>query len=154
MTNYNLNVTQNMPEIYQHPWWLAQKDLENFTNSESQLQLKPKLVETGPKSIEWAAGIYEGEGCLTFNKSGGNWCMKVKMTDRDVVENFIRTVNFIGRYYPNKRYPSMKKDDKTNFIWELNRKDHIFELIMLFYPVVCERRQEKMREFLNWYFKK
>jgi len=80
--------------------------------------------------------------------------MRVKMTDRDVVENFIRTVNFIGRYYPDRRSPSMKEKDKSVFTWELNRKDHIFELVMLFYPVVCERRQEKMREFLNWYFRK
>tara|TARA_B100001057_G_C22278573_1_gene729821 strand:- start:128 stop:559 length:432 start_codon:yes stop_codon:yes gene_type:complete len=143
-----------MPQIYQSPWSIALEQLENTTNSESQLQLKPKLVETGPKSIEWAAGIFEGEGSLSYNKSGGNWCMKVSMSDRDVVENFIRTVNFIGRYYPEKRYPSMKKEDKTMYVWELNRKAHIFELVMLFYPVVCERRQEKMREFLNWYFRK
>ena len=76
------------------------------------------------------------------------------MTDRDVVENFIRTVNFIGRYYPEKRYQSMGEEDKDLFIWELNKKDHIFELVMLFYPEMNARRQQKMREFLSWYFKK
>tara|TARA_B100001057_G_scaffold463170_1_gene516860 strand:- start:428 stop:859 length:432 start_codon:yes stop_codon:yes gene_type:complete len=143
-----------MPQLYQSPWSIALEQLAHTTTSESQLQLKPKLVETGPKSIEWAAGLFEGEGCLTYNKSGGHWCMKVKMTDRDVVENFIRTVNFIGRYYPEKRYQSMGEEDKDLFIWELNKKDHIFELVMLFYPEMNARRQQKMREFLSWYFKK
>lgn len=107
-------------------------------------------MTTGPKSIEWAAGLFEGEGCLTF--SGGKWRMKIKMTDDDVLSDFYDVVNNIGNYYGPHKYPSQKAHHKPVSEWELNKKDYIFELVMLFYPYMYTRRRERMRDFLTWYF--
>ena len=112
------------------------------------------MVETGPKSIEWAAGIFEGEGCLTYIKSNDVWEMKVKMTDEDVVQDFYEAVSWIGNYYGPRKTPSMKEHHKPYTEWKLVKRDYVFELVMLFYPKMNARRQEKMREFLNWYFRK
>ena len=141
-----------MQTTYKHPWNTALELLENTTTSESELTRKPRLVTTGPKSIEWAAGIFEGEGCLTYNTSGKAWVMKMKMTDFDVMEDFYTTIGEIGRFYRNRKSPHMKDNHKPYHDWQLNKKDYIFELAVLFYPYMYERRREKFREFFAWYF--
>ena len=50
MTNYNSSVLPSTPEIYQHPWYTAQQQLESITTSESKSKLKPKPETIGPKS--------------------------------------------------------------------------------------------------------
>lgn len=80
--------------------------------------------------------------------------MKVKMTDADVLYDFYNVVNGEGNFYTNQRYPSTPTHHKTTHVWELNKKDLIFEFVMLFYPYMYSRRREKMIEFLTWYFKK
>lgn len=112
------------------------------------------MVTTGPKSIEWAAGLFEGEGCLTYHSTQDRWCMKIMMTDNDVLSDFYDSVNNIGRYYADRKRPSGAKHHKPVSSWELNKKDYIFELVMLFYPYMYTRRRERMRDFLSWYFSK
>ena len=40
------------------------------------------------KSIEWAAGLFEGERCLSKVKDRPNYSLKLSMTDLDVVQDF------------------------------------------------------------------
>lgn len=112
------------------------------------------METTGQKCIEWAAGLFEGEGSLYLNAATGQWVMRIKMTDHDVVKDFFKTVDYWGHFRENKRMPSMKPHHKTVHIWELFKRDYIFELVMNFYPYMYARRQEKMREFMAWYFTK
>ena len=112
------------------------------------------MVTTGPKSIEWAAGLFEGEGCLSYHSTQDRWQMRIKMTDDDVLNDFYDSVNNIGNYYADRKPPSAAQHHKPFSIWELNKKDYIFELVMLFYPYMYTRRRERMRDFLSWYFSK
>ena len=112
------------------------------------------MVTTGPKSIDWAAGIFEGEGCIYFDSSNNSWGMKVDMTDDDVVCDFYDAVNNIGRYYGPYKPPSAPSIWKPSSRWVLKKRDEIFELVMLFYPYMYTRRRERMRDFLSWYFRK
>ena len=80
--------------------------------------------------------------------------MQMKMTDADVMYDFYNVVNGEGNFYTDRRYPSMADHHKTTHSWKLNKKDLIFEFVMLFYPYMYSRRREKMIEFLTWYFKK
>ena len=75
------------------------------------------------------------------------------MTDLDVMQDFYTTVGKIGCFYANRRRPSTPDHHKSATEWELNRKDYIFELAVLFYPYMYERRREKFREFFTWYFR-
>ena len=74
------------------------------------------------------------------------------MTDLDVMQDFYTAVGEIGNFYANRRHPSTKDHHKSHTVWEINRKDYIFELAVLFYPYMYERRREKFREFFAWYF--
>lgn len=76
------------------------------------------------------------------------------MTDNDVLSDFHDSVDNIGRYYADRKPPSYAKHHKPVSVWELNKKDYIFELVMLFYPYMYTRRRERMRDFLSWYFSK
>ena len=78
--------------------------------------------------------------------------MRISMTDDDVLNDFHTSVNRIGNYYANCRPPSLANNHKPFSSWELNKKDYIFELVMLFYPYMYTRRRERMRDFLSWYF--
>ena len=79
--------------------------------------------------------------------------MKMKMTDDDVMQDFYTAIGEIGRFYANRRHPSMLDHHKAYTLWELNKKDYIFELAVLFYPYMYERRREKFREFFAWYYR-
>ena len=157
MTNYNLNATLNTQEIYQHPWYIQQSLLENTTDSESQSPQKLRSEGTGPryiKSIEWAAGLFEGEGCLSYDKSGyGRWHCIIEMTDYDCLHDFYATINCGSLFKVNKR-PNAPSHYKPVYKWVVNKKDHIFNIVQHLFPYVNERRQEKFKEFLAWYFER
>lgn len=100
------------------------------------------------KSIDWAAGLFEGEGCLTKHKN--TWHMKIKMTDLDVLQDFfdiVRCGYLSGPYHP----PSLPANHKDYYQWGVRQKQDIFNLVAEFYPLMGERRRAKFDEFLSTY---
>lgn len=58
----------------------------------------------GDEDIAWAAGLFEGEGCITKNK--GIPVLKLTMTDEDVVRRFgevMGTGSVTGPYENSKK---------------------------------------------------
>ena len=114
---------------------------------------KPKKVKTGPKfikSIEWAAGIFEGEGSLFPSNTKGTWGMKVGMSDPDCIQDFFAAVGFVG----NVGGPYIQKGKegcKPMFVWQTEAREVIYGLVKLFLPYMGKRRTEKAEEFLHWY---
>jgi hypothetical protein len=55
------------------------------------------------RDIAWAAGLFEGEGCLSFSTVRGERYPQamLKTTDRDVLARFHRIV-VVGAIYPVK----------------------------------------------------
>jgi len=150
MTNSNLKQDPNQLTLYVHPWYEALNEQENTTRCEFGLTLKPSEESIGLKSIEWAAGLFEGEGWLSVRKNGKQWEMGVKMTDKDVVKAFYESVevgNFTGPYRP----ASMPAHNKSCWIWKAYAKKDIFKVICDFYPYMGERRRAKFDEFLTTY---
>ena len=156
MTNYNLNANQETPEIYKHPWYTQQSLLENTTDLESQFPQKLRSEGTGPrsiKSIEWAAGLFEGEGCLSYDKSGsGRWKCLVEMTDYDCLYDFYTAIN-CGRLFKLNERPNAPSHYKPTYRWTVTKKDHIFNVVQHLFPYLNARRQAKIKEFLAWYFR-
>ncbi len=155
MTNYNLNANQGMQKTLQLPLNMQQSLLENTTTLESLSQQNLKSGGTGPKhtkSLEWCAGLFEGEGCLTLVNSG-YWQCKIKMTDYDCLYDFYTAIN-CGTLYGLRKSPSQQEQHKPYAHWVLNKTQEIFNVVQALYPYLGERRQEKCREFLAWYFKK
>ena len=109
-------------------------------------------------SIDWACGIFEGEGCVVFHRQahrGGrrdgtprsSWPqMKVKMSDRDVIERFHRTVG-VGCVTG----PHRSKIEGRKSLWEwVAGGEEAQSVGQLFLPMLGERRSEKVRELLAW----
>ena len=152
MTNSSLKPDQNQLTLYVHPWYEALKEQENTTRCEFGLTLKPSEEVTGLKSIEWAAGLYEGEGYLTYDSNAKKWLLGIEMTDADVLQEFHETVE-VGRF----RGPYKRPCDETNpnkkptYFWSVRKKADIFKVICDFYPYMGERRRAKFDEFLTTY---
>ena len=144
-----------MQQTYQHPWYKQQELLENTTTSELKSTPKAKLVKTGPKfirSIEWAAGLFEGEGTLTYDKSNDSWKLRIEMTDLDTLEDFHAAIGYVGNLSKLYKRPSTPEHYKASAIWVTAAKHVVFDLVMLFYSHLGLRRKDKVKEFLAWYF--
>jgi hypothetical protein len=144
-----------MQQTYQHPWYKQQELLENTTTSELESKPKAKSVKTGPKftkSIEWAAGLFEGEGSLSYDKSSNCWKLKIEMTDLDTLEDFHAAVGYVGNLSGLIKPPSRPDHWKPYAIWATGARQVVFDLVMLFYNYLGSRRQDKVKEFLAWYF--
>ena len=126
-------------------------------------QEEPGLTYTDEGEIQWAAGIFEGEGSLSkkHHKTGDFYTFKVSMTDKDVLDKLadIFSLKVNGPYDPNKS-PSTSKlkaaSGSTNtrkeyFEVTVSARGKIFDIVCAIYPYLYARRREKCDEFLAWY---
>jgi hypothetical protein len=164
--NFNTKPTKTMQTTYLHPWYIAQQKLESITSSELESTLKPKLETTGLKyisetDIAWAAGLFEGEGCLCYRKKRDIFTIVISMTDLDVLEKLgdIWDLKVNGPYSVNNA-PSVIKQNKDNgssnirkdyYKVETATRDKIFKIVCEMYPYLGIRRREKCDKFIAWY---
>ena len=101
----------------------------------------------GPKrSIDWAAGLFEGEGCVTTNRTHGYAypMLTMDMTDEDSLRDFAATVgvgNVIGPYDRGGNKPAWK----PVWRWSICGTRAVGAAWALF-PLLGERRQLRMLE--------
>ena len=148
MTNSSLKPDQNQLTLYVHPWYEALSEQENTIRCELESTLKQNEGSIGLRSIEWATGLYEGEGWLTQDKKG-YWQMAIKMTDYDCLKYFHEIVgvgSLRGPYQNNAA-----EHYKPYWLWRSSNPADIFNVVAEFYPYVCERRRAKFDEFLTTY---
>ena len=107
------------------------------------------LEKTGPKSIDWAAGIFEGEGCInvhSYYKGVPYYEAQIMMTDADVLEEFHKTVG-LGRLYGP--YSGKKKHYKSWYQWSVCSKSDLKQFLELILPQLCHRRAKKAQQVLR-----
>ena len=88
-------------------------------------------------SIEWIAGLFEGEGCI--RKDQRKRCtfeLKLGMTDEDVVARVLDTLK-CGKIY---NYPSNNPKHKDMFRWSLGNRQDIKKVLLLLLPYFGLRR--------------
>lgn len=106
--------------------------------------------------IAWAAGIFEGEGCICWStptdglpgKQRPQARLTVCMTDRDVLERFLHV---IGRGAINdKKKPPMywKPHYKQQWEWSVRSWPDVTAVLALLRPWLCGRRSQKADEIL------
>ena len=76
---------------------------ENTTNSEHQLPLNLNPEQTGQRSIEWAAGLFEGEGWLCRN-GRYSWELAIEMTDKEKLQKEYDKI--VGEQIQNNDIPT------------------------------------------------
>ena len=99
-------------------------------------------------SMAWAAGLFEGEGCIAAHKRGKRGSgiqLRLGMTDRDAVQRFAAVVGAGTIYKPRRKRPH----EKQLHDWALYESAEVVRVLELLLPWFCERRRAKALEALE-----
>ena len=137
--------------ILSSPSKTQQLDLVSTTKCEYQSQRNQNLEQIGQKSIEiaWAAGLFEGEGCIATDRNSRR--LIIEMTDKDVMEDFVRIVGYGNLCGPHN---TQKKDGikrKPTYRWSVCKRTEVSRILQLFLPFLGKRRTKKAVNVLNHY---
>lgn len=103
------------------------------------------------REIAWAAGLFEGEGCVYIAKQSCKWRdgekkfqvkLEIKHTDEDVLQRFhaiIAVGNIVGPYWA-------KKSTKPFWSWTSAAVADVAYIASLFFPYLGYRRRAKLKE--------
>lgn len=104
--------------------------------------------------IAWAAGLFEGEGCINYGTSMRRGReitrrrLNLEMKDEDVVRRFADVVG-AGHIRPSKRRNRINRENHHDiYIWECGRWADAARILHQFLPYLGERRSAKAREML------
>jgi hypothetical protein len=102
-------------------------------------------------SIEWAAGLFEGEGSITCNKISkrkNSIRVTVQLTtcDKDVLERF---VDIIGKGKLMGPYTGQRENNKEKYVWYVQNQADCLYVIGQLYPHLGQRRKEKADEMIS-----
>jgi hypothetical protein len=100
--------------------------------------------------IAWAAGLFEGEGCIGIwwppstigRRRNPQIRLQVTMTDRDTVQEFCRIVECGGVSQEQNRKPPRK----NCWYWTIGNPTDVERILRAFYPRLGERRRAKADE--------
>lgn len=96
------------------------------------LVVEPHVVAAPSAEIAWAAGLFEGEGCIYAGVRGAPR-LALSMKDRDVVEHFMAVVG-AGTLYPDQH--GMTR-------WQAGRLAQVHGILVALLPYLGERRSAK-----------
>ena len=116
--------------------------------------LKQKSAKTGLKSIEWVAGLFEGEGWLSYDKCNDSYELGLLSTDLDVMWDLYEALGLRGNLNAVRKDHNQPDHYKPRQTWRTRKRDLVFELVQELYPYMGERRRAKMDEFIEWYQEK
>ena len=100
-------------------------------------------------SIEWAAGLFEGEGCISLSQRKGRSRASASLildsTDEDVVVKFGQIVGV-----KCSRYHSPKKPHwKPQWRWDTGKRSEVARILSLLLPYFGNRRAYKALNVLD-----
>jgi hypothetical protein len=95
------------------------------------------------KSLEWAAGLFEGEGTFVVNKAKTRF-LQLTMTDEDVIDSFGQAIG-LGKKYQLKQL----KSGKDVWRWSIHRKADVVAAIEKLLPHLGNRRAYKALNILD-----
>jgi hypothetical protein len=95
------------------------------------------------KSIDWATGLFEGEGCITTQNSGP--VLQLRMADKDVVEQFVEVMGY-GNIIPEK---PAQPHHKPTWRWRVAKLSEVRRMLSMMLPLLGERRAYKALNALD-----
>ncbi len=114
------------------------------------------MIRKADIDVAWAAGLFEGEGCITANVTKAKGLtyrrpyLSLRSTDLDVVERFHGVVG-CGRVLPIKSPSHVNKGRKPAWDWRAASSEDVQAVLTLLRPHLGDRRGEKADEALSFY---
>jgi hypothetical protein len=113
------------------------------------LQQRQNLAAIGQRytDIVWAAGLFEGEGCISTPARNNlkQRMVYIGMTDKDVMERFVSVVG-----YGNLNGPKWAKNStKPLWQWSVEKRSEVLRILKMFLPHLGIRRAEKAIEAIT-----
>ena len=103
-------------------------------------------------SIEWAAGLFEGEGSLFKDKRSNTWTLQMRMTDKDVVQMFADVMNTGGNVHDESNQPRrLATGRKACYRWTCSRKAEVKRICLAMLPFLGQRRAYRILNCLDDY---
>lgn len=93
-----------------------------------------EVTQIMSEEIAWAAGLFEGEGCIHMRRDG-DVQVSIKMTDRDVIERFANLFP-VPKIYVR---PAGARTKET-YEWRTTRARLVEEMIRALRPYLLQRR--------------
>jgi hypothetical protein len=103
---------------------------------------------TRKEEIAWAAGFYEGEGCIIYSRSERSsvWRITVVNTDLEPLERFMKVVGAGSIYEVPKKYQA---HHKKCFQWQTARSADIYAVVDLLWDHLSARRKEQINDTIR-----
>ena len=89
------------------------------------------------KTIEWASGLFEGEGCITKIKSTNRWHLEIEMSDLDVIQDFHTIMGLTTKI---THRPARKEGHKPTFMSQTRSQATVKRVLELLLPYFGQRR--------------
>ena len=106
-------------------------------------------MPTRAEEIAWAAGLFEGEGCVT--EVGGTFTLALTNTDEDVVRRFDEVVGY-GRLYGPYQI-SARDGHKRKPIWRWVASSYqALDVMQMLSPWLSKRRLDRAFELTDLRF--
>jgi|SRR5688572_15077254 len=96
------------------------------------------------EEIAWAAGLFEGEGCFSYDKTYGSCRMIVGSTDLDVLDKF-KNIMGIGSITKDKEKPNRK----PAWRWQTTNREEFDYGSDLLRPWLGVRRTARLNEIIS-----
>lgn len=100
-------------------------------------------------SIQWATGIFEGEGCIQQDKRRiASWYLSMRMTDKDVVDRFAKVMgcgNVVELHPPAHRAKGWSKF----YSWTISSRAAVRKVLARMLPYLGNRRAYKALNALD-----
>ena len=103
-------------------------------------------------SIEWAVGLFEGEGSIFRDKRCSTWTLQLRMTDRDIVERFAQVMNCGTAVHDESNQPRrIRTGRKPCYRWTCSKRADVKRILKLFLPYFGQRRAYTALNCLDFY---
>ncbi len=109
-----------------------------------------KFYFTNQADVAWAAGLFEGEGCLTWHSvpdtvAGRRFKVSIGSNDKDVLDKF-------AALFPVGKVRGPYKDGKgrrVSWQYQCTIAEHVYAVVVALYPWLCSRRKARIEQFLT-----
>lgn len=107
-------------------------------------------VPSREEEIAWAAGLFEGEGCVS-SEQNGSLVLMLKNTDHEVVDRFDQIVRYGTLYGPYRNSERDGHKRKPFWVWTVRGTD-AYDAMQLLAPWLSKRRLSRALEITGLRF--